>query len=66
MTYYFLGTTWRDEVFKGLNLRNVNRELVARGILEPSGDGKAAQSVTLPGMPKGRVYVVNSNVLLSD
>lgn len=66
VTYYFLGTTWRDEVFKGMNLRNVNRELVARGILEPSGDGKAAQSVTLPGMPKGRVYVVNSNVLLSD
>lgn len=66
VTYYFLGTTWRDEVFKGMNLRNVNRELVARGILEPSGDGKAAQSVTLPGMPKGRVYVVNSNILLSD
>ncbi|ENB9665332.1 MULTISPECIES: DUF927 domain-containing protein [Pseudomonas] len=66
VTYYFLGTTWRDEVFKGMNLRNVNRELVARGILEPSGDGKAAQSVTLPGMPKGRVYVVNSNVLLGE
>ncbi|AIR88128.1 DUF927 domain-containing protein [Pseudomonas cremoricolorata] len=65
VTYYFLGATWRDEVFKGMNLRNVNRELVARGILEPSGDGKAAQSVTLPGMPKGRVYVVNTNVLFS-
>lgn len=66
VTYYFLSTTWRDEVFKGMNLRNVNRELVARGILEPSADGKAAQSVTLPGMPKGRAYVVNARALTQE
>jgi hypothetical protein len=66
VTYYFLSTTWRDEVFKGMNLRNVNRELIARGILEPGSDGKAAQSVTLPGMPKGRAYVVSGRTLLED
>jgi uncharacterized protein (DUF927 family) len=66
VTYYFLTTAWRDEVFKGMNLRNVNRELIARGILEPSSDGKAAQSVALPGMPKTRAYVVSATALLSD
>jgi len=66
VTYYFLPTAWRDEVFKGMNLRNVNRELIARGILDPGGDGKAAQSVALPGMPKGRAYVVSGNALFSD
>jgi len=58
VTYYFFPTTWRDEVFKGMNLRNVNRELISRGILQAGSDGKAAQCMTLPGMPKGRAYVV--------
>ncbi|MNF14827.1 hypothetical protein D3C80_2171830 [compost metagenome] len=49
-----------------MNLRNVNRELIARGILEPGSDGKAAQSVTLPGMPKGRAYVVVADSLFRD
>jgi uncharacterized protein (DUF927 family) len=66
VTYYFLSTAWRDEVFKGMNVAAANRELVARGILEPAGDGKAAQSLRLPGMPKGRAYVVNGSALLSD
>ncbi|MEN2506887.1 DUF927 domain-containing protein [Stutzerimonas stutzeri] len=66
VTYYFLATAWREEVFKGMNLRNVNRELIARGILAPAADGKAAQAVTLPGMPKGRAYVVAGAALLSD
>jgi putative DNA primase/helicase len=66
VTYYFLPVTWRDEVFKGMNLRNVNRELIARGILEPGADGKAAQSVSLPGMPKGRAYVVVADSLFRD
>lgn len=66
VTYYFLATAWREEVFKGMNLRNVNRELITRGILAPAADGKAAQAVTLPGMPKGRAYVVAGAALLSD
>lgn len=66
VTYYFLSTAWRDEVFKGMNLRNVNRELVERGILLPGSDGKTAQAVTLPGMPKGRAYVVSASALLAD
>lgn len=66
VTYYFLSTAWRDEVFKGMNLRHVNRELIARGILEPDANGKAAQAVALPGMPKTRAYVVSAAALLSD
>ncbi|KFE51172.1 DUF927 domain-containing protein [Pseudomonas syringae] len=61
VTYYFFPTTWRDEVFKGMNLRNVNRELISRGILQAGSDGKAAQCMTLPGMPKGRAYVVRTS-----
>ncbi len=66
VTYYFLATAWRDEVFKGMNLRNVNRELVSRGILERGSDGKAAQALTLPGMPKSRAYVVSASALLDE
>lgn len=66
VTYYFLPTAWRDEVFKGMSLRNVNRELIARGILAPGSDGKASQAVPLPGMPKSRAYVVAATALLSD
>lgn len=65
-TYYLLPTAWRDEVFKGMNLRNVNRVLVERQILQPGKDGKAAQSIALPGMPKGRAYVVDGARLFAD
>jgi putative DNA primase/helicase len=66
VTYYFLPAAWSDDVFRGMNLRNVNRELVARGILEPGRDGKAAQSLSLPGMPKTRAYVVSAQALLGE
>lgn len=65
-TYYFLPTAWRDEVFKGMNLRNVNKELLSRGILEGGADGKAAQSITLPGISKCRAYAVSAHKLLED
>lgn len=65
-TYYLLTTAWAGEVFKGMNARNVNRELVARGILLPGKDGKAAQVVTLPGMGSTRTYVVSNAALFSD
>ncbi|MGX5217496.1 DUF927 domain-containing protein [Pseudomonas segetis] len=66
VTYYFLSTAWRDDVFKGMNLRTVNRELIARGILQPDPKGKAAQVVTMPGMSSVRAYVVAAAELLSD
>jgi hypothetical protein len=66
VTYYFLSTAWRDDVFKGMNLRNVNRELIGRGILQPDPKGKAAQVVTMPGMSSVRAYVVAAAALLSD
>lgn len=64
VTYYFLATTWRDDVFKGMNVVSVNKELIKRGVLEPAGDGKASQSISLPGMPKTRAYIVNASALL--
>jgi uncharacterized protein (DUF927 family) len=66
VTYYFFPTAWRDDVFKGMNLRTVNRELIARGILQPATDGKTAQVVTMPGMPSGRAYVVAAAALFSS
>nr|WP_294973712.1 DUF927 domain-containing protein [uncultured Pseudomonas sp.] len=65
-TYYLLPTAWRDEVFKGMNLRNVNRVLVEREILRPGNDGKAAQAIALPGIPKARAYVVDAIKLFAD
>ncbi|MBF0638160.1 DUF927 domain-containing protein [Pseudomonas protegens] len=66
VTYYFLPTAWRAEVFKGMSLTLVNRELIERGILEASAEGRAAQSVRLPGLSKTRAYVVHANALLSS
>ncbi len=65
-TYYLLPTAWRDEVFKGMNLRNVNRVLVEREILQPGNDGKASQALALPGVPKARAYVVDAAKLFAD
>lgn len=65
-TYYVLPEAWRTEVFKGMNLNAVNKELLNRAILEPGSDGKAAQSVRLPGMPKARAYIFNSSALMAD
>ena len=66
VTYYFLPTAWRAEVFKGMSLTLVNRELIERGILEPSAEGRAAQSVRLPGLSKTRAYVVHASALLAS
>lgn len=66
VTFYFFPTAWRDDVFKGMNLRTVNRELIERGILQPDPKGKAAQVVTMPGMPSGRAYVVAASALFSS
>lgn len=66
VTFYFLSTAWREEVFKGMNTRNVNKELIARGILLPGNDGKAAQVTALPGMGSTRAYVVSNAALFSE
>lgn len=65
-TYYVLPEAWCSEVFKGMNLNAVNKELLSRAILETGSDGKAAQSVRLPGMHKARAYVFNSSALIAD
>ncbi|MBX9756960.1 MAG: DUF927 domain-containing protein [Pseudomonadaceae bacterium] len=63
--YYFLPESWSTDVFRGMSVRTVNRELIARGILEPGADGKSSQSLDLPGLRKSRAYVVAAGAQLS-
>lgn len=60
ITYYVLPEAWRSEVFRGMNITAVNRELIERGILQSGKDGKASCTVRLPGMGMQRCYVVLS------
>ncbi|GLO15419.1 hypothetical protein PPUJ20028_40040 [Pseudomonas putida] len=57
-TYYVLPEAWRSEIFRGMNLNAVNKELLRRRVLEPGKDGKASVSVRLPGLGLQRCYVV--------
>jgi putative DNA primase/helicase len=65
VTYYFLPGAWRDDVFRGLNIRDVNKTLITRGILTPHTDGKSSQPLDLPGLGKSRAYVVAPGAQLS-
>ena len=57
-TYYVLPEAWRSEIFRGMNINAVNKELLQRGVLEPASDGKASSLVRLPGMGPQRCYIV--------
>ena len=57
-TYYVLPEAWRSEIFKGMNINAVNKELLRRGVLEPGTEGKASTAVRLPGLGLQRCYVV--------
>ncbi|WP_339501398.1 DUF927 domain-containing protein [Pseudomonas silesiensis] len=59
-TYYVLPELWRSEIFRGMNINAVNKELLQRGVLEPGGDGKASSSIRLPGLGTQRCYVVKT------
>ena len=59
-TYYVLPEAWRSEVFKGMNINAVNKELLRRGVLEPGSDGKASSLVRLLGLGPQRCYIVNT------
>lgn len=57
-TYYVLPEAWRSEIFRGMNLNAVNKELLRRRVLEPGKDGRASSAVRLPGLGLQRCYVV--------
>ncbi|WP_338484574.1 DUF927 domain-containing protein [Pseudomonas trivialis] len=59
-TYYVLPEAWRAEIFKGMNISAVNKELLQRGVLEPGSDGKAYSLIRLPGLGPQRCYVVKT------
>lgn len=65
-TLYCFPEGWRQEIFKGHSLPNVNKLLISRGIVKPGNDGKAAQSVRLPGMKSTRCYVVDVPALMAE
>ena len=60
--YLIPTSTWRNEVCRGLNVKNVSALLLARGHLTTDGSGKASMSVRAPGMGKTRFYIVNESI----
>lgn len=61
--YFVLPESWRKEVCKGLDMTQVNKVLVARGMLKPGGDNRASSSIHLPaGMGKRRCYVMTARI----
>jgi uncharacterized protein (DUF927 family) len=54
--HYFLPGMFQDEVCRGLNGRQVVRELVALGLILPGPDGKPGHSLKVPGEGKMRLY----------
>ncbi|SEJ33084.1 Uncharcterized protein, DUF927 family [Azotobacter beijerinckii] len=66
LSYYVLGGVWASEIWKGYNVANVNKVLLARGILTPGSNGSASRSERLPGMGKTRCYLVNPAALFAD
>lgn len=59
-TYYVLPEAWRSEIFRGMNINAVNKELLQRGVLEPGNDGKASSLIRLPGLGTQRCYIVKT------
>ncbi|MCI0993547.1 DUF927 domain-containing protein [Pseudomonas corrugata] len=59
-TYYVLPEAWRSEIFRGMNINAVNKELLHRGVLESGSDGKASSLVRLPGLGPQRCYIVKT------
>lgn len=57
--FLILTSTFKEEICAGFDAKAVSRVLIARGLLRPDVAGKkSAQSVTLPGMGKTRVFVI--------
>lgn len=65
-TFYVLSAVWASEIWKGHNVANVNKVLLARGILTPDSAGKASRPEHLPGMGRPRCYVVNTSALFAE
>lgn len=67
LSYYVLAGVWASEVWKGHNVANVNKVLLARGILTPGSNGMASRTGPLPGMgKKARYYLVNPAALFAE
>jgi uncharacterized protein (DUF927 family) len=61
--YYILPEAYRDVVCAGLNATSVTKELVKRGFLHTTSEGKPQVEVRLPSIGKKRVYHLKADIL---
>lgn len=61
--YLVLPEAFKKEFCDGMNPKDVEKLLVAKGWIEPGGDGRATQKLRLPGvLTPTRVYVFSSRM----
>ncbi len=61
--YYFLPNAWRQHVCKGMDARFVAKVLAKNGYIKKSSDGKYQRKMSLPDMPRQRVYHVLPHII---
>ncbi|MBC7907619.1 MAG: DUF927 domain-containing protein [Rhodospirillaceae bacterium] len=61
--YLVLPETWKGEVCKGQDARAIAKDLIARKLLLPGGDGKASRTEYIPGVGRSRVYLLTADIL---
>ena len=61
--YMVLPGQWREEVAKGFDTRALAKEMAARSLMVPDGQGKAAKPVAVPGHGTMRLYVLATEIL---
>jgi uncharacterized protein (DUF927 family) len=61
--YMALPEAWRNEIARGYDPQALARAMIERGMLLPDGNGKSAQSVSIAGHGKLRLYVFSPSIL---
>jgi len=56
--YLFLPQPYKA-LFGSMDIKHVNKVLIAAGILRPDAQGRSAQSVRLPEFGQSRCYVIS-------
>lgn len=61
-----LTETYKNEICKGYDMRNVSKILIAAGWLLPDKEGKAASRASLPGIGQTRAYIFSPKMWQED
>lgn len=66
-TFYVSPESWRDQIVGTLDLRAVNKLLLARGILLPGNEGRPTRKIRIPGAGNDpvRMYVLSLSALMN-